>query len=83
MSAQGPLVFDLGFWGFGAKGLGPGLDNSISGSTCMTACPYFFPDSLGKDILYFLLSSSRQTECLFICIFSVIIKKGCLFKSVF
>ena len=25
VSAQGPLV--LGFWNFGAKGLGPGLDN--------------------------------------------------------
>ena len=30
VSAQGPLVLGfgvLGFWGFGAKGLGPGLDN--------------------------------------------------------
>ena len=30
VSAQGPLVFGFGvwgFWGFGAKGLGPGLDN--------------------------------------------------------
>ena len=27
VSAQGPLVF--GFLGFGAKGLGPGLDNNI------------------------------------------------------
>ena len=27
VSAQGPLV--LGFLGFGAKGLGPGLDNNV------------------------------------------------------
>ena len=30
VSAQGPFVLDfgvLGFWGFGAMGLGPGLDN--------------------------------------------------------
>ena len=27
VSAQGPLV--LGFWGFGAKGLGPRLDKNL------------------------------------------------------
>ena len=28
VSAQGPLVLGFWFFGFGAKGLGPGLDNS-------------------------------------------------------
>ena len=28
VSAQGPLVLGLGFLDFGAKGLGPGLDNT-------------------------------------------------------
>ena len=36
VSAQGPLVF--GFLGFGAKGLGPGLDKNMNTRILVLVC---------------------------------------------
>jgi len=40
VSAQGPLVF--GFLGFGAKGLGPGLDNIDNNNNLIIIMMYTF-----------------------------------------
>ena len=51
MSAQGPLVFWFGTKGFGAKGLGPGLDKNL-----ISALTYVF-----SNIVHSLLTSPPHT----------------------